>query len=236
MKTQKVEINEIEEFNIEELVFDRDIYPRMFIDKRGDAYAYSQAMRAGAEFPPIVVGVYKGKQYGVDGWHRITAKKLLKKKTIKGIKRVYRSKLSMLKDSIKLNILHGRKIKRFEKSRLTRKLKDNGLSTREISELMLIPIDKLNVFLERTFKATNGTIITSKEIIWKSMQKQQFTETEMQTTMKKVNQKIFTARSAISLLKQLLELIRCDLLPLHDEETKELTLKLYEELTDRLEL
>jgi len=236
METQNIGTQKVEEFNIEELAFDKDIYPRTFVDKRSVAYAYAQKMRAGEIFPPITVGKYKRKLYVIDGMHRIEANKLLGVKKIEGILKHYEDKDSMFVDSVMFNITHGKRIEKNELVRIIYKLKKMGHKDRKISEITKVPIDKIDVFLNRAIVTDEGKVVYTKELLYSSMKKQHFTEEEIQTTVKRVNQKYFSARSVNSLLKQLIEITKNDLLPLHEDDTKELTLELYEALKERLEL
>ena len=51
---------------IDELVFDWRLYPRKSIDYR-IVYRYAKALKAGAVFPPIKVGLLNGVKIIVDG-------------------------------------------------------------------------------------------------------------------------------------------------------------------------
>lgn len=85
---------------IVDLVFDSELYPRMKV-AWFTAYSYAQAMRSGKEFPPIIVGVLKGKRYVVDGWHRVEARKLLKEEYIQGMVQNYASEKLLFEDAVR---------------------------------------------------------------------------------------------------------------------------------------
>ena len=69
---------------LNEIVFDEELYPRSMYNWQ-TGYDYSQSMKVGAKFPDIILALYKGKKYLVDGKHRIEATKLLKKDSISAI-------------------------------------------------------------------------------------------------------------------------------------------------------
>lgn len=58
--------------SISSIVRTEELQPRVKVDS-GTVSRYAQAMRSGAEFPPVQVHRVKGVLYLVDGWHRVAA-------------------------------------------------------------------------------------------------------------------------------------------------------------------
>jgi len=59
---------------ITQVIEDESVYPRCNWGWQ-TAYDYQMSMKAGAEFPPIVVAEFRGKTILVDGKHRLVAYK-----------------------------------------------------------------------------------------------------------------------------------------------------------------
>lgn len=134
---------------ISELVFEPTLYPRMTTNWI-TAYEYAQAMRAGAAFPPILVGSIDGKNYVVDGWHRCEAKRQLKDEYVSADIKRYSDFKEMFLDAVNLNVNHGRPLSMQEKVMIIDKLKDMRFTIEKISEIVRIPLDKISRFEART--------------------------------------------------------------------------------------
>jgi hypothetical protein len=209
------------------LKFDQEIYPRIKTSWL-TAYQYAQSMRAGSVFPPINVGKLNEELYVIDGWHRVEAKKILGEEYIEAIIKDYKDKKEMFVEAINLNISHGRPLSIQEKVRLVKKLEDLNFTIEKISEITRIPIDKIEMFKVRTVIAPNGKPIFVKSIVAKSVESiEEATEVDMDK---------FSARTIISLLTQLIELLEDDIYPLQNKEVKELTIRLYTLLQDKLQI
>lgn len=149
--------------NLTDITFDEDLYPRSQYDWK-TAYDYSQSMRVGAKFPPIVLAVFEGKKILVDGKHRIEASKLLKKKEIEAIIHVGWTKKQIFLEAIKLNIAHGRGLSPYEKRRLALKLTQMEIGKQGICEIIQVPIDKIDNFVaQRLINSVTGEEINSAE-------------------------------------------------------------------------
>ena len=120
---------------VSELVFDSELYPRNKVSWL-TAYSYSQAMRAGEVFPPIRVGLFQGKKYVVDGWHRVEAKRLLGEEYVEAVVKRYNDFKSMFVDAVKYNISHGRALSVQEKARIIHKLEEFQFTPAEISQIV----------------------------------------------------------------------------------------------------
>jgi len=213
---------------ISELEFDSEIYPRNEVNWL-TAYSYSQAMRAGDVFPPIRVGLFKGKKYVVDGWHRVEAKRLLKDEYVEAIVKRYDSLKDMFVDAVKFNITHGRPLSVQEKVRLIHKLEEFKLDLAEISRIVRIPIDKIESFKMRVVYGPNGKPVYLKSVVAKA---------DVSEDVKvRVDQDKLSVRDAYGLLSQLAELLESGALVFgEDDKLKELAVKVYSLLGEALKL
>jgi len=70
--------------NVEDLVLDHEYQSRFSLDQ-GAVKKYAEAMKAGAEFPPITIGKVNGAPVVIDGWHRVTAARKIGRTTLPAI-------------------------------------------------------------------------------------------------------------------------------------------------------
>ncbi len=139
---------------LDEIEFDQELYPRNSVDWL-ISYRYSQAMKSGAEFPPIQVAKFEGKFILVDGMHRINAKKNLKEEYIDAIVRTGLTKDQIYIEAVKANIKHGKSLSAFDKAKIIIKLEDMKMSLKEISEIINIPSEKLKSFVANRLTTTS---------------------------------------------------------------------------------
>lgn len=211
----------------DEVVRDEELYPRIKMGWQ-TAYQYAQAMRAGAIFPPVVLGRIKRKPplYLVDGWHRDRAYAIIKEEEFDAIVYTYANKNDLFVDAVKLNTSHGRQLSVQERVRIVDKLGSMRFSADKISEIIRIPIDKLEVFKARTFTRPNGTRVYLKSLAARAGA----------TDMPDGSQDTFSVRNVDRLLVQILEVLRGDIFPVNDEGVKEHAVELYTLLGQVLEL
>lgn len=212
---------------ISELVFDKELYPRMDIGWQ-TAYKYSQEMKAGSVFPPITVGLFQGKLYVVDGWHRIRAKELLKEDHIQGTVKDYENYNDMFLDSIKLNISHGQPFSPQDKVRVIYKLESMNIELDKISKIVLVPLNKLELFRSRTVIGPAGKPIFLKSIVAKA-------KPDLKA-ITEVNMGSLSVRNIAGLLEQLIELIRSGVFTVEDKNVKSLSVELLGLLQEKLNL
>ena len=212
---------------ISELVFDKALYPRFDVGWQ-TAYQYAQAMRSGSEFPPILVGVLNDIMYVVDGWHRVEAKKLLKEEHIQAIVKRFDDEAAMFVEAIKRNVKHGRQLSVREKVRLVYRLQKMDFTLDQVSEMVMVPIDKIEKFSERVMIGPNGEPVFLTSAVAKLDAKE--------TDLLKVDMKKFNVRNVRQLLTQLIELLERNVYPFEEPEIKVLTVQLYGLLEKRLEL
>lgn len=210
---------------IKDLVFDEDVYPRMKVGWL-TAYQYAQAIKAGAEFPAIIVGFYKDRYYVIDGWHRVEAHRVLKEQMIQAIIYEYSSKRDMFADAVVLNVVHGRQLSVQERVRIVDTLKEMDFTRIEIGELVRIPTDKLGRFEARVIIRPNGEKLYLKSL----------TDRADGQGIEEGDQDTFSVRDVLNLLTQLVSVLRADIFPAEDTKVQERGAEAYSLLGQRLEL
>ncbi|MBE3095376.1 MAG: ParB N-terminal domain-containing protein [Actinobacteria bacterium] len=123
---------------LSQLEFDKKIYPRYSLDKNL-VMQYRYAIELGADFPPIVVGIYNGKKIVIDGYHRVSAYRELKKDHIDAIVKEIKTERELYIESVKCNISNGKPFDRKERIKIIEKLNMMNLSPVDISNIILIP-------------------------------------------------------------------------------------------------
>jgi len=222
---------------LKDIHFDEELYPRSHYDWR-TAYDYSQSIKAGAKFPAIILALFKGKKYLVDGKHRIEAHKSLKLKSINAVVHTGWNKEKIYKEAIRYNIIHGRGLSPYEKRLIAVKLMEMRCKRNEISELIRVPLDKLESFVaQRLVNSITGEEITSSEtedtarqigkMIIKSGIKQfagEVMSDENFADVKEV-QKSFNMISQLNLFKQVVHVLEHNLLDKSNKKVVELVQK-----------
>lgn len=144
-------------FALNELTLPEDIYTRA----RGTpwwahVHVYAEEMKAGAKFPPIIVGQLDDQLIVVDGYHRYLATKKLGIEYIQGTLKKYKSMADLLVDAVAANNHHGIRYTPQDKSHIADLLQKFGLETERISELVRIPVEKLTKFTARNITGNMG--------------------------------------------------------------------------------
>ncbi|MEM3579580.1 MAG: ParB/RepB/Spo0J family partition protein [Candidatus Bathyarchaeia archaeon] len=213
---------------IEDLSFNAEFYPR-FKTSWLTVYQYAMAMKSGSVFPDVVVGVLNGKMYVVDGWHRIEALKLLGEKYVRAIVKTYNSEAELFADAVRLNAAHGRQLSVQEKARIIDKLKTYNFTLEQISEIIRVPVDKIERFTVKVVTLPNGTKIYMKSIV------EQITR-EKPEIAAEIKQELFNVRNIQTLLTQLKDVLESGVFPIHDEKVKALAVEVYGLLGEILQL
>ena len=207
MKTQNKTVE------IKKIKFDEDLYPRIQMGWQ-TAYDYSQSMRTGTKFPPIVLALSNNKLVLIDGWHRINACKNLKKLTIEAEIHVGWSRKQMFEEAIRRNISHGRVLSPYEKRRIALKLRGYNYPNEVVSELIQVPLDKLENFIgTRLVNSLTGEVIVKSGM--KHLAGQEVSDAKMIDV--KSSEKNMYIRSQIDLIEQLINLIGNGLIDLENE-------------------
>jgi len=223
--------------DISKIIVDEELYPRDNWNFQ-TSYGYSQAMLAGAKFPSIVVALNNGKYYLVDGRHRIEAIRILKHKEISAEVVVGWSRQRIFEEAIKRNVSHGKALTVHEKRVAALKLRNWNYDPKKISELVQVPLDKLENFVaQRLVNSITGEVIAEGgrkieshvvPMIVKSGIKNATLGSDWGTQVLQETQHSIYAGSQLSLLRQLIKIIKAGLL---DTKNKEVN-KLVEELKE----
>ncbi len=146
---------EIKLLKISSIKMDKKLYPRTGIDWTTCARYYN-ALKSGAEFPPIVVARRRLSYVLIDGAHRLKAFKDAKETHIQVEVLIGLSDKQIYLEAIKRNASHGRQFSTQEVAKITITLKEWNMSGKDISELINIPVDKLDDFIAKRLSATTG--------------------------------------------------------------------------------
>ena len=160
------EISKLMDVRISKIVVDKEIYPRDSYDPQV-AKEYSNAMVAQAKFPSIVLAWINNKYYLVDGNHRIEAYKLLNQTEIRARVVMGWNKRKAFEEAIKMNVTHGKSLSSHEKRLVALKLQRLKYKQQQISELIRVPMDDLNQFIEQKLinTITNEPIRVERTIL-----------------------------------------------------------------------
>jgi len=216
---------------VEELAFDENLYPRLKVSWL-TAYQYAQAMKAGAVFPPIVVGELNGKYYLVDGWHRVEARRILGEEFVNAVVKRFESERELFAEAVRLNSSHGKPLSVVEKTRIIHRLEGYGFTREEISRIVGVPVEKISRFEARVVKTASGEPLYVKAVAERAAVK----SGGSLLNVVEVDQSKFIGRDVATLLEQLIEMIEGGIYPWQDSQVAELTLKLYTLLKEKLKL
>lgn len=199
---------------IAKLVRDDELYPRTSTDWM-TAYKYAEAMKLGAKFPAVIVGIFNGKYYLVDGWHRVMAvEKTLKGKKIPAKLIHYTSIVDMYKDAIAYNNAHGRQLSQQDRAMIAQRLKEYKVSAKEISQLVGIAKSQLNQFVSSRIAVmrTDGSNVPLKAPIRSIFSGKDIGEDVSGT------QHVYASNSQMQIVNELITLIETDALDLSNKK------------------
>lgn len=212
MKTKLLKIEDIE--------FDEEIYPRTSKDWQ-NVYDYSESLKTGAVFPPITVALFNRKYVLIDGKLRIEAYKLNKEEYIQANVLTNLSKKKMYEEAVRRNVKHGRQLSPQEKRIACLRLLDFKYTTKEVSEIVQIPLDKLTSFTAESLTNT----ITGRKIVLKAPL-QHLSGSQIDDEVVELQKGMF-GYSQIALINNVLHLVENDLLDLQDKKIRESVSELY---------
>jgi len=206
---------------IEKVKVDENLYPRIKWDFVTRARYYN-ALKSGAVFPPITVAVNsEGKNILVDGQHRLLANKDNKETHIECEILEGLTDEQIYEEAVKRNVAHGRQFSTQEIVKIAVRLKDLGYDDIKVSELTLIPLDKLTEFVaKRTTLITNTNSKTSLK-----SPLQHLAGVDLAT---EPNQSVFNSKSQIQLLDSVICLLKNNWLDTKSEVVLEKAVKIYE--------
>ena len=206
---------ETEKMKISDLTYDPELYPRLGpMETAGVNWylinQYANEMRAGAEFPPINIGIIDdesyprhGKMLINDGVHRWKAYAKLGVEFVDVKVKHYDTELDFLKAATEPNVKHGRSIPYRDKARLLNLFREYDLEDDEISKLILVPMDKIAELEKRILNTEKGTRYL-KPSVSKALEAGQITKEEAFA----IKQQHIQTRTAEGMLKQLIDIVR----------------------------
>lgn len=220
----------------DELVYDEKLYPRINEDWVTIA-RYKNAMKSGAEFPPIIVVKRKNdnKYVVIDGRHRIEATRGLKEKHIQAEVVSGMNAKQLYELAVKSNITHGKQFSTQEVTKIVITLKDFKYDLKDISKIVRLPIEDIEPFIaKRVIHITDNSGI-NKLIAIKSPLKYMAGQTFTDVQFKQNQQEHFSSRSQIQVLEQVIMLIKNDWINKFNPQIREKIIKL-KELINKLDL
>lgn len=203
---------------LENIILDDEIYPRSFTDFR-TVGTYAEAMRAGAEFPPLVIAKYEDVHYLLDGWHRYHAMKQneIEKALVETLD-IPRSE--WYAKSLELNIKNGRPLTQKEKIQAIFRLRREGKDDMNISQMMQLTTDYMHHLIE------SKAIITNEKIGNGISLKPALAEVKEKIEPKKIVdierlQRNWSGQKQFNMIQQVIDLIERDLVHVEDERVME---------------
>ena len=128
---------------IKDIVLEEKLYPRI---KPNEAIinSYIRDMKKGDSFPPLYIGLFKGKNYLLDGWHRLEAYESLGDKYVNcEIKTTFTDFDDMFLAAFRANMAHGIRLNKNDKMRVANILSEMKYDVGDISKLTGITLKKI---------------------------------------------------------------------------------------------
>jgi ParB-like chromosome segregation protein Spo0J len=189
-----------------DIALDQSIYPRSSINEY-NVLRLLAAFQTGAKFPPLVTEIKTHRL--VDGWHRYETYKRAGVTKIDCTEKQYKDDADLFADAVRLNISHGEPLDTYCIRNAILRLEKYGFKKDAISEVVRLPIDRIDK-IERGF-ATNQQ---GEPIALKGGLSHMRGET-LTPEQQKVNKK-FSGPKAIFHVRQLVALIKADMEPNSD--------------------
>ena len=127
---------------IADLLFDYNLYPRKEIDKQ-KINDYAKAMKTGATFPPIKVGLFEGNKIVIDGFHRAHARIQLKIEYIECQSLQFQSEAELFAEAVRANSSHGKPFTAIEVKANIRRLRRYNFDPKDIVNIVHIPASEI---------------------------------------------------------------------------------------------
>lgn len=206
---------------IKQVFFDKTLYPRTQTDWM-TTYSYSEAMKSGAKFPPIVVAQEGRKYILVDGKHRLDAMLINKETHIQAIILSNLTKPQIFAEAVKANSAHGRKLSNQERAYCIQRLQEFHYDLGDIAQLVHIPANKLTTYVSNRLTSS----VTGNPIILKAP----LTYMAGSVVQNEVidGQQVLAARGQYQIINELIFLLKTNSLEVekHKEQLKELKILL----------
>jgi len=205
--------------NLNQIVFDEDLYPRIQVSWQ-TVFDYSESMKTGVEFPPITLAFFNKQLILVDGAHRLKACKNLKLKNIKAEVLIGLNRKQIFIKAVERNISHGRILSPYEKRRIALKLRKLKYKDIDISNLIQVPMEKLDNFIEQRLinSITGETIITKTPL--KHLAGGTFSGAEISSILKA--QMKLSIQDQLHMLTQFRDLLRSSLIDFDNKKISNL--------------
>lgn len=127
------------------IVFDEKLYPRHKYSWQ-TSYEYSQQMKGGAIFPPLVVASLNNHYILVDGKHRYEAYKSNKEENIQVIIISVKDEKELYLKAVEYNLHHGQKLFAIDRAKIISDLQKFGVSNEQISKLIHMKVENVQQF------------------------------------------------------------------------------------------
>ncbi len=169
---------------------------------------YSNALKTGAVFPPITVAKVKRTYILIDGAHRVESNKINGETHITANILENLNEKEMFIEAVRLNTSHGLQYSAQETAKIMLKLKSLKVTKEEISELVRIPIDKVEPFIAKRMIRIIGSRGGEKgiEILKKEIKHLAGTDSM------EIDQNRFIGVSQVKMIDALINLIQKDLI------------------------
>ena len=129
---------------IKDIIVDESLYPREGINW-DSVKEYTECMKLGDVFPDIFIGKWQGKNYLLDGRHRLEAKKLLDEEYINcDIKINFIDKSDMLLAAIRANMVHGTRMTRGDRLKSALLLRDLNCDLDDVQKVTKLTAKELS--------------------------------------------------------------------------------------------
>lgn len=125
---------------LSKLKFDFDLYPRTEIDSH-HLREMVEALKAGTEFPPIVID--KKSKRVTDGFHRgrMYARAEGPEAEVEVLEVAYKDEAAMFADAIRRNAGHGRRLSPFDRTHCLLRGSELGLEVEEVATALHITVE-----------------------------------------------------------------------------------------------
>lgn len=164
MQTKKLE--EIKKLKIKDIELDDNLYPRQGFNGM-TAMIYSNNIKGGAIFPPVLVAEIRGKYYLIDGKHRLEAYKKLEVKEVEAKILFGMTREELFLEAVKTNLTHGFPLTRGDKIKIALRLQDMNYNNIQIAKLIyIVPSELKSYIADRVAYASVGNkpIILPKQM------------------------------------------------------------------------
>jgi hypothetical protein len=143
------------------LVLDWRLYPRKEVDQNV-VQSYARALEAASVFPPVKVAVFHGRKVVVDGFHRISSRKLLKIDYVNCVTLPFEAEGDLFAEAVLANSSHGKNFSEAELKADIRRLKKYKFSVSEIMTFTHVPASEITLETIRPF--TSVTLPSGKKL------------------------------------------------------------------------